>query len=182
MKKEKLTEKIKLEYDLYSTNYVYRMDVIYDLLGNSIKTSNNDVLYLCHEKNKDKRLRFLSRFFGNDREEYGLFKPEHYTRDLKLLDLQCRMVSEHKRRMNDLFEVLTEDNMQEVYRLGMFMVEKHYENSVYMTGSRKILEYDNVHYATMTLVLPMDEAGVQDFFDEELQKIKKSNNREYCKK
>ena len=114
MRKEKLSEKIKLEYDLYSTNYVYRIEHVYDLITHSIKTSNNDILYLCSEKSKDKRLRLLSKFFGNDREEYGLFNPEYYTRDLKLLDLQCRMVSDHRRRMNDLFKVLTEDNMQEV--------------------------------------------------------------------
>lgn len=182
MRKEKLTEKIKLEYDLYSTNYIYRIEYVYDLLCHSIKTSNNDILYLCSEKNKDKRLRFLSKFLGNDRAEYGLFSPEHYTRDLKLLDLQLRMVSEHKRRMNDLFEVLTEDNMQEVYRLGMFMVEKHYGNSVYMTGSRRVLECDGVHYATMIKVFPLDEAGIQDFFDSELDKIKSISNLQYCKK
>ena len=181
MRKEKLSEKIKLEYDLYSTDYVYRIEHVYDLFAHSIKTSNNDILYLCGEKSKDKRLRLLSKFFGNDRAEYGLFNPEYYTRDLKLLDLQLRMVSDHKRRMNDLFEVLTEDNMQEVYRLGMFSIEKHYQNSVYMTGSRKILECDGVHYATMIIMFPLDEAGIQDFFDRELDRIKNKSTLEYVK-
>ena len=182
MKKEKLIEKIKLEYDLYSTNYIYRIENAYDLLGHSIKTSNNDLLYLCNEKKKDKRLRILSRFYGNDRADFGLFNPEYYTKDLKLLDLQLRMVSDHRRRMNDLFDILTEDNMQEVYRLGMFMVEKHFENSVYMTGSRRILECDGVHYATMTKMFPLDEAGIDDFFDSELESIKSKGAMQYQKK
>ena len=110
MRKEKLSEKIKLEYDLYSTDYVYRIEHVYDL-----------------------------------------------------------------------FDVLTEDNMQEVYRLGMFSLEKHYQNSVYMTGSRKILECDGVHYATMIIMFPLDEAGIQDFFDRELDRIKNKSTLEYVK-
>ena len=182
MKKEKLTEKIKLEYDLYSTNYIYRIENAYDLLGHSIKTSNNDLLYLCGEKKKDNRLRILSRFYGSDRADFGLFNPEHYTRDLKLLDLQLRMVNDHRRRMDDLFNILDENNMQDIYRLSMFLIEKHYQNSVYMTGSRKILECDGAHYATMTLIFPLDEPGIQDFFDQELETIKKKNTFEFIKK
>ncbi len=182
MKKEKLTEKIKLEYASYQTDYVYRIDHVYDMITHSIKTSNSDIVYLCNEKNKDKKLRLLSRFFGNDREEYRLFSPEYYIRDLKFLDLQCRMVVEHRRRMNELFECLTEDNMREIYRLGMFSVEKHYQNSVYMTGSRKILECDGTHYATMTIMFPLDDAGFQDFFDAELERIKNIDSIQYCKK
>ena len=182
MKKEILTERIKAEYDLYSTNYIYRIENAYDLLGHSIKTSNNDLLYLYNEKKKDKRLRILSRFYGNDRADFGLFSPEHYTKDLKLLDLQLRMVSDHRRRMNDLFNVLDENNMQDINRLSIFLIEKHYQNSVYMTGSRKILECDGVHYATMTLMFPLDEPGIQDFFDQELKSIKKKNIFEFIKK
>ena len=64
----------------------------------------------------------------------------------------------------------------------MFSIEKHYQNSVYMTGSRKILECDGTHYATMTIMFPLDEAGIQDFFDKELERIKKKSTFEYVKK
>lgn len=182
MKKEKLTEKIKLEYDLYKPDYVYRIDYVYDIISHSIKLCNSDILYLSREKLKNQRARFFSRILGEVAVEYGLFRPDFYTKDTKLIDLQCRMTIDYRRRMNELFEVLSEDNMQEIYRLGMFSIEKHYQNSVYMTGSRKMIECDGTHYACMTLTLPIDEAGFGDFFDSELERIRSIASLQYYKK
>ena len=51
-----------------------------------------------------------------------------------------------------------------------------------MTGSRRILECDGVHYATMTKMFPLDEAGIDDFFYSELESIKSKGAMQYQKK
>lgn len=182
MKKEKLTEKIKLEYDLFEVDHVYRIEHVFDMIGYSLRVANTDISYLSRVKNHNRRYRFISRLFGEDAVEYGLYKPDFYDKDNKLISLQSKIILEHRRRMNELFEILDEDNMQEVYRLGMFAMNKHYQNSVCMTGSRALLKCDGANYACMTLTMPMDEVGFQDFFDSELNKIKSIKAVEFSKK
>lgn len=176
-----LTEKMALEYSIYNVDYVYRIEHVFDLISHSLTVANRDLEFLSFSKSVNKREAFLAKLFGKDASFYGYQRSDFYVQEDKLLDLHIRMIVDHRRRLNDLFSVLDEDNMREVYRLGMFMMEKHFQNSVYMTGSRKLLECGGASYAYMTLMFPLDEVGFEDFFDRELSQMKKKDNKKYFK-
>lgn len=182
MEKAKQLEKIQLEYDLFEVSEEPTLGRVFSMISTNTEEVDVARSLIELEKKRNRRRRFLSGVLGKHAERFGYLDSWYYDMDDSYLDKKSEVLNMYYKQLNSFWSSLSDDNIQEIYRLMAFTRSKNREYRVAIQEERECIKKSATGEEFERTVIADDAITFNEWFEGAIEKVSYAQNVEKVKK